>query len=1049
MTLEINRLEQAITALEAQRATLGDSVVETALIPLHEKLAALRASRKQAESESESQKRKIITVLFADLPALSALGEQSDPEDMRDATNSLWNQLDSAILAHGGRIDKHMGHGVMALWGAESIAEDDPEQAIRAALGMKNILHEACQASPIFAAENINLRVGINTGPAIVGQMGTTGEFTAIGDTVNLAARLNQSAQPGQILISSDTYRLVRGIFDIEKMPAMRVKGRSEEILPYNILNARPRAFHLITRGVEGVQTDLVGRASELAQIQAAYQRMFAERQPQLVNLGGEMGIGKTRLVTEFLTWTDPQPNDYYLFLGRSAPSQTNAPFAFLREIVAFRFQIQDSDSLAVVFQKMEAGFQNFLPDDPRAQEKAHIVGQLIGYDFSQSQHLSGLLGEATQLRSLGFASILRLVQGAASLHPLIFVLDDIQWADNASLDALSYLFGNLSANTPLLAICAARPELYERYPNWGRGLPNAVELQLGPLTREDSRILVRQILKKVDSLPSALRELVVGGGDGNPFYIEELLKMLIEARVINNTASDSWGIDLSRLDKLNIPPTLAGVLQARLDGLDSMERAALQRASVVGRIFWDRALEAISPEIGSERERLQVSLAALRAKELIFSHPISAFSDTTEYAFKHSLLRDVTYETVLKRQRTQYHERIAAWLDRISGERRGEYLPIIADHYENAGQGDKAADILVEAGEKALSLSALSEAFGFFKRALSLISPLRKRDEGYIHLKMGETFYRSGEYPDAIKHTDIALACFKEITSGRLLLAAIVQHGQIKTETGEYTESERFFEAALKMAREISVQNDSLLAQILYGLGNTHWRLGKLESAVRFCEESRTLAEKIQDTNSLLLALNRLGVLSGLARKADREESLYHQGLTLALSVGNRERAAVFLNNLGALADEQGDYNKAMQYYRRAIPMAREIGAQQSLALYLLNLANSQIRVGDLQNAREHLREGLVLSDHIGAAPWMLIGVIFFARLEAALGNFPRALELLGLADHHPAHSIDHQRLAEQMLQEWNLDDDEVVAGMARGAAIDWQTNLRQLLLD
>jgi tetratricopeptide (TPR) repeat protein len=795
------------------------------------------------------------------------------------------------------------------------------------------------------------------------------------------------------------------------------------------------------------VQTDLVGREYELGQMQAAYQRLFSERQPQLINIIAEMGLGKSRLFTEFLTWTDPQPNEYYLFQGRSAPSQTNAPYAFLREIVASRFQIQDNDPLSVVFQKMEEGFKAFLPEDPAAEEKAHFVGQLIGYNFSESPHLRGLLSDPGQVRSLGFAGILHLVQTASQAHPLIFVLDDIQWADSATLDALSLLFRNLPPGMPILAICAARPELFERYPNWGSGLPDAVSLHLEPLSRKDSRALVQQVLQKVESLPSALRELVVGGGEGNPFYMEELVKTLIEGRVID-TSREPWQVNLARLDKLNIPPSLSGILQARLDGLDSLERAALQRASVIGRVFWDRALEAISPEVESERERLQASLAALRAKELIFSHPVSAFSDTTEYAFKHALLRDVTYETVLKRQRVQYHERVAEWLNQMSGERRGEYLPVIADHYEGAGQNDKAADMLIEAGQQALALCAFSEAFGFFHRAESLLSPTRKKDEGYVHLKIGETFFRSGEFPDALKYTAMALERFRELTTSGLLLAAMVLYGQIKADTGEYADAEQSFESALRTAQGMGEQARAVLPQILYGLGNTHWRLGKLASANKYCEESRALAEGIQDTNTLLLALNRLGVLAGLAGDASREEGLYRQALTLALSVGNRERAAVTLNNLGALADEQGDYQKAMGYYRQAIPMAREIGAQQSLALYLLNLANSQIRVGELENAREHLREGLALSDHIGAAPWTLTGVIFYARLEAAQGNIPRALELLGLAEHHPAHSIDHQRLAEQMLQEWNLDEREIIQAMARGAALDWQVVLMQLLL-
>jgi tetratricopeptide (TPR) repeat protein len=221
-----------------------------------------------------------------------------------------------------------------------------------------------------------------------------------------------------------------------------------------------------------------------------------------------------------------------------------------------------------------------------------------------------------------------------------------------------------------------------------------------------------------------------------------------------------------------------------------------------------------------------------------------------------------------------------------------------------------------------------------------------------------------------------------------------------------------------LKMAREISVQMRRSWRKFC-----TDWEIPtggwvNLKLGNRFCEESRALAEENYDTNTLLLALNRLGVLAGLAGDHSARRKPVPSGIDPGALVGNRERAPFDLNNLGALADEQGDYHKAMGYYRQAIPMAREIGAQQSLALYLLNLANSQIRAGDLQSAREHLREGLALSEHIGAAPWMLIGVIFFARLEAPWETSPRALELLGLAEHHPAHSIDHQRLTEQMLQ-------------------------------
>ena len=1040
MTLsEISKLEQAISALEENRPLLGDAVVDSALTPLRERAVMLRSAGDM------EQHRKIATVLFADLPGLAAFTERVDAEDLRDTVNALWERLDAVILAHGGRIDKHMGAGVMALWGAETVEEDDPEQAIHAALAMKVACNEFCSSTPLLAGEALSLRVGINTGAVIVGRVGTTAELTALGDTVNLAARLNQAATPDQIMITYDTYRLVRGIFDIELLPPLQVKGKSELVQCYLIQCAKPRAFYILSRGVEGVETHLVGRENELNSLQQAYLDLFSRRQPQIVTITGEMGLGKSRLLAEFLTWTDPRSEDYFLFQARSAPSQITSPYAFLRELFLFRFQIQDSDPLITVIAKMERGFAQMMPGDPNSREKAHIVGQLIGFNFAESPFLPALLADPHQMRSLGFVSLTRFFAAAASVYPVILLLDDIHWADSASLDALRYVFNNLPAQTPLLAVCITRPELDERLPDWRDSLKRAAHVYLRPLSREQSRALVQEILQKVQALPSALRELIVVGAEGNPFYLEELVKMLIDGRVIQPNA-DIWSVDLRRLDALSIPPTLAGVLQARLDTLDGQERVSLQRASVIGRVFWQQALEVLTPVPENESQSLNISLAALRAKELIFPNPISTFSGTQEFAFKHAILRDVTYETVLKRQRAQYHALIAEWLQQASGQRRSEYLSVIADHYEKAGENDRASLALREAGEQALSVSAFSEAFRLFQRALSLLAPERRRDVIFVQLKISEVFFRSGEYADALKYSEQALQAARELSVGDLLASAMYQVGQIYGEMGDYPAAEALLGEALRLTQ---AQSGSVVrARLLYGLGNTEWRLGKVESAHQHCSESRDMAAQAGDVYTFLLALNRLGVLAGLMGNPAEEERLYQEVLTRATAAGDRERAAIALNNLGALADEHNDLQKSQQYYRQAMQLAREIGTQQSLALYLLNLGHCLVRMGDLDRACEHLREGLALSDHLGAGPWMLMAVIFFVRLEAARGNTTRALELLGLAEKHPAYSIDHQRLKEQMLAEWHLDDEFILQHMTRGATLEWRATFTQLML-
>lgn len=1041
MSSKIEKLEQAIAALEAQRSILGDSVVETALAPLREKLKALRSSAD--DLAGEVRQRKLVTILFADIPALAILEQTLDAEDLH-AVNALWQQLDAIILKHGGRIDKHTGEGVMALWGAEQVREDDAEQAIRAALEMR----AALERLPALAGQPLRLRAGLNTGPVVVGPLGTLGEFTALGDTVNLAARLNAAAEPGQILIAHDTYRLVRGVFDVAIQPPLQVKGRSEPAQTYVVYAPKPRAFRLHqARGVEGVETALVGRQTELDALREAFYGLFGPRPTRLVTLIGEMGLGKSRLLHEFLAWTDPLPQDFYLFQGRSYPSETTTPYALWRDIFSFRFQIQDSDSLSAVHQKMERGFADFLPDDERAIEKAHIVGQLIGFDFSASPYLRGLMQDPRQLRSLGFATLTRFFVTAAETYPVVLIADDLHWADRGSLDALSHLCAHVPASTPFLVIVTARPALFERFPDWGLGLSTARRLELKPLQPEESRTLLEQILQKAREIPRPLRDLLVNGAEGNPFYLEELVKMLIDSHVIH-PGQEYWEIDLSRLKTASIPPTLAGVLQARLDRLGWFERASLQRASIVGRVFWESALKALSPEASAGQARLEESLAALRAKELIYHSPDSTFDGTEEYAFKHALLRDVTYETVLKRHRQQYHALVAEWLSQASGERRGEYLSVIAEHYEKAGDNDRAVAVLLEAGERALNLSAFDEAFRFFQRALHLLHPRQTRDLAHIHLKIGEAFYRAGEFNDSIKNTEKALQLARELSSSILLTACLAQLGQIYAEMGDYPHAEQTLRQALPMARAAGIPARPTLARVLYGLGNVYWRLNQPEQARGFCEESRDLARALGDTHTLLLALNRLGVVMGALGDSIAEEELYREALSLAVSVGNRERAAVALNNLGALADERGDLPGAQKYYLQAIEMAREIGAQQSLALYLINLGHSEIRLGRLNEAADHLREGLALADHLGAAPWAAAAVLFYARLLYERGERERAWSLLALARNQPAFSSDLTRLMEQMFQEWGISLEAAEAQLAAAPLPDWKTTVMELLV-
>ena len=387
---ELEKLIQAIAAIEAQRAILGDTVVEAALGPMREKLAQLSPQPFPVEGH-----RKLITVLFADISGFTALSEHLDAEDLLETINALWQQIDETIVAHGGRVDKHYGDGLMALWSAGEAREDDAERAIRAALSMQSILallNAQVSGNPEAAGPvrpdapprlrfQLRMRIGLHTGPSMIGTVGATRELTAMGDAVNLASRLEHAAPIDGILISHDTYRQVRGVFDVSLQLPLSVKGKSESVQTYIVLRAKPRAFRLYSRGVEGLETHQVGRAAEMEQLQTAFETCISQHKTRLITVVGEAGLGKTRLMQEFLAWTELAPTTYILFHARATPGEVDSPYALLRDMLAYRFEILESDSLPVARAKLEKGFVDWLPGDPQAQEKAHFIGHLLGWD--------------------------------------------------------------------------------------------------------------------------------------------------------------------------------------------------------------------------------------------------------------------------------------------------------------------------------------------------------------------------------------------------------------------------------------------------------------------------------------------------------------------------------------------------------------------------------------------------------------------------------------------------------------------------------------------
>jgi class 3 adenylate cyclase len=652
MPTEIESLEAAIAALEGQRALLGDAVVDAALGPMRSRLGTLRPTRIQETAQTLRQ----VTVLFLDVVGSTHLSQYLDPEDLHAVMDCALARFTEVVQSHGGKVLNSAGDSVLAVFGIDEASEDDVERAIRCGLALlqagrdlgARVLSEHGQAG-------FNVRVGVHTGGVLIGD-GVDGEGSIRGLTVNVAARMEQTAPPGGLRISHDAYRHVRGVFDVEVQPPIAVKGVDEPIQTYLVERAKPRAFRVANRGIEGVETRMIGREAELEHLKEAFRRSIANRRLMSVMVSGEAGVGKSRLLHEFENWAEAEPDSFHFFQGRASPHTENQPFGLLRDILAWRLQISDEATMASAREKLEAGIVPlFVVEEGRARAEsyAHLLGHLIGLDFRESPHLRGILDDPKQIRNRAFHALAQTFRRTAAKDdsPIVLQLDDLHWADNETLDFLEYL-REVNEDVPLLIIGLTRPALFDRRPDWHRGAENWERLNLQPLDKALSRSLAEELLKKLPKVPTALRELITGSAEGNPFYMEELVKMLIDQGAID-AGADRWILNADRLISARVPPTLTGVLQARLDGLPALERHALQAASIIGQVFWDEPLSVLDP-------RAREALPGLVKREIALAGPDLGSDGLREYAFKNQILHQVTYDTVLKRTRRDLHGRLA-----------------------------------------------------------------------------------------------------------------------------------------------------------------------------------------------------------------------------------------------------------------------------------------------------------------------------------------------------------------------------------------------------
>lgn len=908
--------------------------------------AKLRAARAQRTMQGE---RRVITMLFCDVTGSTAVAEQLDPEEWAEIMNEAFEFMIAPIYKYEGTVARLMGDGLLAFFGAPIAHEDDPQRAVLAAL-------EIVEGVRAFAAEierdyglAFDVRVGINTGPVVVGNVGSdlALEYTAMGDAINLAARMESTAVPGTVQISDYTYRLVAPLFDVTEREALTVKGKREPVRSYQVVGPKAQPGRL--RGIQGVETPLIGRSAELHTLIAALEDLNQGR-GRIIFLLGEAGIGKSRLIEEVRqAWrtmqTDDGASDGRWGSVGAVSYGAHRPYGMIKYQLRQECHIRESDPAPTARAKLENTFDGLPPDlRQRAQQ---LFAILLG-----AAQEDGLRPEGEAFQRELCALMLQTTRLIIGGRPMVYVADDLHWGDPASVSVYQHLF-QLVESEPVLFLCAMRQE--QQTPAWqARGFAATTypdvytEIHLAPLPAEDSAALVHSLLD-IGDLPASLQDDILSKAEGNPFFIEEVVRALLESGAIARTASGlRW--QGNGATEVRIPDTLQALLLARIDRLEKEVKFTLQLASVIGRSFYERVLEMIA----NAAEALDDHLERLEQMQLIQE---AARLPELEYTFRHALTRDAAYRSILHRRRRQFHRRVAEALETLFPDRLDEEAHRLGYHFEEARDFGRALDYYTMAGDHAARLYANTEAAENYGKAIVLA-----RDVGSsaqlvnLYTKRGRTLEVCGRYDDALHNYDALLALGRE-------------------------------------RRDPQMETEALIAQaIVY---NTYTTRYDPEKGRALLEQAQALAEAHDDFRDLARIYWSFMLLGTYEGRDPRESIAFgERALALARKHDLREVLAYVLHDLARPYAYVGELEKGYAALEESGNLWRELGNVPMLADNLATRAGGYSFMGQLDLARYNAEEALALSRSIGNLWGQAYSLGVWATVQFEQGHVEAAID-------------------------------------------------------
>lgn len=993
-----------------------------------ELLARLESARLSGTMAGE---RRVVTMLFCDIKGSTAAAGQLDPEEWAEIMNGAFEVMIRPVYKYEGTVGRLMGDAVLAFFGAPIAHEDDPVRAVLAAL-------EIVEAMQAYRAQlqrelglDVNVRVGINTGLVMVGAVGSDlrMEYTAMGDAINLAARMEQTAEPGTIQITGHTYRLVSSRFEFENLGAIEVKGKSQPVQAYRVL--RRKSSPVRGRGIEGLAAPLIGRREEedrLHQVVANLEHGTGG----IVCLVGEAGLGKSRLIQELKVFAADHPSALQWYETFSLSYESGEPYALFRRLVRRTIGAGPDDPPEVLLEQIGRAVQDMAPDDEDTVRR--VLQALFG--------LAGASGEPPMQGESFKGHLYTVMQSLwklwASRSPTVLVCDDLHWSDPASVDLLLHLLP-VALDVPLLLVCALRPE--HDTPGWrvaqaaSEHTAQAALIQLRPLNHQESAELVDNLLH-ISDLPPGLHSQILGKSEGNPFFVEEVVRTLIDQGVIAHDQDGSRWVATGDGSEIDIPGNLQSLLIARIDRLAEDARSILQVASVIGRSFYFRVLARLVEAAGE----LDGHLLALQRTGLIQE---AAQIPELEYIFRHALTQEAAYSTILLKQRRILHHQVGETLEALFSDQVEEIGARLAHHFFQARDHDRALKFYTLAGDVAFRLHAHHEAIDHYRRALECAAKVGAGSRQWVHIysRLGRSYEHAGQFDDAQANYRLMVDLAAQRGEPALELAALAAQCILHaTQTPLYDPplARQLGERALDLARQLD--DPVIEAKVLWGLllveawgggdlhkgldygqqslaiarelglneqmGYTHtnlvniyWGLDRLDAARDANLEARAIWLETGNTPMLADSYSMSAWSHWLAGENESFYSAAREASRLGQSIGNPWNHIAGLTLMAEARLAGGQIGPAIEYAREAANLHRSAGSEASALVVSRLLVEAYQVMGALDEARRQADEIWAHQAELFPHMFRLLSLATVVRAKVACNELDQAGEALHIA--------------------------------------------------